>query len=983
MFLPKRFSINLSIKRFLTGWLPGCVLALLAATAHAQISTLGVEAGFVANEGLITNGELVTNVLRIKNNTGAEISFRINTDYPPSWKQLSRPGAGYTVAAGDSLFLPFRFIPSGDLTGNNRFMISAFLIGTDDQQLATGLFWAFTRKRTSWSVSSEAGTRVYFKNGSNTADFDISLLNTGTERQQIVLSLNNMSLFSEITDSAGNSNYRQPYNLLLDPYQDTTFRFKFRYTQGKRNAARIDIENYRPENLNEEKVFNLLVNTEEPSFGQQGTFEAGQRITFKKLSDDKQAASNGYSRMPLIVDYNVANLMDNISFSTLNVRGVAQLSFNEQLVYNFQGSAVSNHFEEFLTNNNYYLGYFYARGNVQLGYINGGLMGIQSFGQGVRSSYMLTPRHTLTGFYIYKKDRFGQEMLNSYGMAYDVKYFRQNKARVEVGRSNNEITGVSTTAVTGRVNYNFLKFHSLNLSLSNTFNDINTPGTQRRQTYGYFAMGTYNGNFWKNRLNENHGFGYSSNDYANANLERFFYNHRFRLIFNDRWSTTMVNNYNSTYSKFYLNAEVTSLTSQLAFNRAFRARSIQPFLTYNVFQQVLVSYDMKGAGFNYNQFNPRTGTRFSTTVEAGVNTPRNMPGAEPTTYLQWNMLLFYKTLTANARYIAGTYGYVPPSGSIAGSSSQQLFVSSLQHQYVFSNTKLMLQTNVNYYYNNVFRQHSITLFPDLYYFTTDGWRFRLGINYNLISNIALGNNYASQQQALISEDQSRITTQNTFVSVGVRKEFSLPIPLRRTQYCDINFVAFFDVNGNGLRDRNEHAIENVIIRLGDDEIITNPEGEARLRNAPMFRRPLVAFPLEPIEGWFPNQDDTALILRNKAINIPFVKGVKIKGKVSIDREAISADADETFDLSRIRITASGQRTFNVLTDFNGNFEFYLPYGKYIITMDEAVLGGRFRIARNNYDVEASKESDGMVISFLIIEKKRKIIKKTFPAAPEK
>lgn len=957
-----------------------CVHALLTLTAHAQSNPdIKLTARFVTPEIQIVNGELVSNVLRIQNVSGQPLTFTINMDYPGVWRMLSRIKPEYTIAAGDSLFLPFRFIPSGDLLGNNRFMISVFLIGADDQALGNDLFWAFTQKRTSWSVSSDKGSRIYFKNGESTADFDIELLNTGTERQQIILSLNNMSLFSEIADSSSGKIYRQPINVNLKPYEDTSFRFTFKYTQGKRNASRIDIESYRPENLNDEKTFNLLVNTEEPNFGQPGAFQAGQRFTFKKLSDDKLATSHGYSHFPLIVDYNVSNLLDNVSFSTLNIRGVAQLAFNEQLVYNFQASAVSNNYSDFLTNNNYYLGYFYAKGNVQLGYINGGLMGIQSFGRGIKSSYIINKRHTLTGFYITKKDRFDKETLSSYGMAYDVKYFKQNKARIEVGRSENKITGVTTTAVNGRMGINFLRSHSLNMSLSNTFNEINN-GTGQRQTYGYFAMANYTGNFFRNRLNESHGFGYSTNEYANANIERFFYNHRFRYIFTEKWSMMLVNNYNRTASQLYFNAEVKSINNQLSFNRSYKTRNIQPHLFYNWFRQPLYTYDMRGVGFNYNQFNPKNGTRFSTTVEAGVNHPINIPLAEESTFMQWNMLLFYKTLTANARYIVGTYGYVPQTGPIAGTSAQQLFTSSAQHQYVFRNSKVMLQTGLNYFYNNIFRQHSITIFPDLYYFTTDGWRFRLGVNFNVISNMSLRNSYASAQ-ALPADEQTRITTQNTFISAGIRKEFSVQVPFRKTRFCDVNFIAFFDVNGNGTKDRNERVIENVIIRLGEEEVITNSDGEARLRNAPMQRRVLNAIALEPVDGWFPNMEDTALILRNRVVNIPFVRGVKIKGKVSIDREAINADADEKFDLSRIRVSASGIRTYNVLTDFNGNFEFYLPYGKYTITMDETILSSKFKIARNNYEVEANKGSDGMVISFLIIEKKRVIIKKTFPATP--
>jgi hypothetical protein len=46
-------------------------------------------------------------------------------------------------------------------------------------------------------------------------------------------------------------------------------------------------------------------------------------------------------------------------------------------------------------------------------------------------------------------------------------------------------------------------------------------------------------------------------------------------------------------------------------------------------------------------------------------------------------------------------------------------------------------------------------------------------------------------------------------------------------------------------------------------------------------------------------------------------------------------------------------------------------------MDEAVLGSRFKLAKNNYELSITKESDGLYLSFLIIEKKRKVNKKIF------
>ncbi len=955
----------------------GTIYYLLALTncLHAQ-STSPITAHFIGKEYMITPGEILSNVLRIENTSSEPVLFNINLDFPYGWKQISRIKDGYTIAPGDSLFLPFRFIPSGDLTGNNRFMLSAFIVGQRGEALANDLFWAHTEKKTSWSMSTESGTKIYFKNDENRIRFDVNILNTGSERQPMVLNMNNMSLLGEVRDSANTRTLTQPVNFTLNPYQDTTFNFSYQLIQGERNQSRIDLENYRPTGINENRSFNLLVTSEEPDFGQPGAFQTGQRFQFRKLSDNTRADNNSFSHLPLIVDYNLSNLFDEVTFATLNLRGVAQLDATRQLIYNFQGSSTNNQYNQFLTNNNYYIGYFGSKGNVQLGYINGGFLGIQGFGQGVKSSLMINRSHQVTGYIVTRKDRFDQEALRSYGFAYDVKYFKQNKARFEIGQSDNKFTGVKTTALNSRVSINFLRTQSVNFSISNTWNQLNNLGPLPVNTFGYFGMTNYNGNFIRGKLAINHSVGYNTREYANSNIERLFYNHRTRLMFTDKWSATIVNNYNQSTTMIVGHIKTGSLTNQFMVNRSFKNKSVQPYVFANLFQQSIVTYQIRGAGVNFNQFNPKTNTRFSTTVEGGANLPTHIPNPETTTFLQWTALAFYKTVSLNARYLVGIYGYTPQLATQINTSNQQLFTSSLQHQYLFANRKVMIQTGFNYSFNNIFKQHNITLFPDIYYFTNDGWRFRLGFNYNILSGIALKNNYSTQQAT--ADEAERLTTQNTFIAAGIRKEFALPVPFKKSTVHDMEFVAFFDINGNGIKDKSEKSIENIVIRIGDEEVISNAEGDAKINNMHGGLHRISAFSLDRFNGWFANIEDTVMVMKSGQYFVPFVRGVRIKGKINIDRDAINADADDPFDLGRIRVVASGNKVYSVLTDFNGSFELYVPYGKYTITMDEGILGSRYKLARNNYEVEATRESDGMIISFLIMEKRRKVIKKQFP-----
>lgn len=133
-----------------------------------------------------------------------------------------------------------------------------------------------------------------------------------------------------------------------------------------------------------------------------------------------------------------------------------------------------------------------------------------------------------------------------------------------------------------------------------------------------------------------------------------------------------------------------------------------------------------------------------------------------------------------------------------------------------------------------------------------------------------------------------------------------------------------------------------------------------------------------MEGWFADINDSITVLNSGKINIPFVRGVKVYGDVILDRQQIAvADKDKIFDMSRIKITASGGKVYNTLTDIDGHFEFYLPNGEYLLTMDETILGETYKLSKNNIPITLKTSQDGVYMSFYIVEKRRKVKFKTF------
>ena len=67
-------------------------------------------------------------------------------------------------------------------------------------------------------------------------------------------------------------------------------------------------------------------------------------------------------------------------------------------------------------------------------------------------------------------------------------------------------------------------------------------------------------------------------------------------------------------------------------------------------------------------------------------------------------------------------------------STPQSLRLSIQNQYLFPNKQFVLESKLIYSYNNIFKNHSLGVFPQLFYFSDSGWRFGLSANYMFTSS---------------------------------------------------------------------------------------------------------------------------------------------------------------------------------------------------------------------------------------------------------
>ena len=160
--------------------------------------------------------------------------------------------------------------------------------------------------------------------------------------------------------------------------------------------------------------------------------------------------------------------------------------------------------------------------------------------------------------------------------------------------------------------------------------------------------------------------------------------------------------------------------------------------------------------------------------------------------------------------------------------------------------------------------------------------------------------------------------------------FGIKNPFSDSKYYTANFIAFVDVNGNHLKDNDEYLLENVVIRVNGWDVLTNEKGRAKLVNMPGGLYEFGAFSLEELNGYFPNLPDTILIAKNylekEYVAVPFVKGVKIYGKVHVDKDVLSEKISFLPELGGIKITAQNGKEIHTLTENDGSCVFYSPDG---------------------------------------------------------
>ena len=932
----------------------------------------------------LKKGQIVSNVLKIVNHDNTSLNFSVDAIFPGGWKRIGSKNKIHIAKPKDTVFVPIIILPTKLVNGNTEIIVNTFIIDEDGQQIGNNFFTLTTTKKVAWSIDIKNNTNFYFKNDENTKDFNFSINNNGNYNQDIFVSYTIPRKDLILTDTLLKPLIEPNKTFTLLPGEQKEIKLKIiTKSINERNENRISINNFLPLTNTQRITRTLIVNTSEPKI-RKTDLQRKTKINFIKLPNEIEANSFGYPNLPLIVDLTAQNILDNRSFLSLNLQGFKQLNSEASLVYFTQ----LNYSNSFFTNNVFknapwYVGYFDDKKSIEIGQVNGDLIGASSSGKGIKLGYQFNEKHSAGGFYVNSNGFFSSEnSIVSYGGWYKFKYNESIRLRASAGRSSNNFTERVNNSIILQPSVNFLNSHSI--SFISGFNNLQFKVNDISQSTNGYLIGTnYSSTAFKKKLRSNINVRYNDKYFSNGSSERINISQRFNYQLSKDWIAIATNNYQKS-NIFNRNTDTFLYTqenffSNVSFSKKTLKGAYQPgaFFEYRNFPNN--SFILRGLNFRYSLYNFEKNLLTSIFTRAGYAKPKNIIDSEEYFSLEMSGLFRYQTWSLTGRYNLGTFSSISSQQNQNNFSTPQSLRLSIQNQYLFPSKQFVLESNLIYSYNNIFKNHSLGIFPQLFYFSNSGWRFGLSANYMFTSSdfssvydtTDIGQN---QNQASIGPT----VNSNLNLNFSLRKEFGVPIPFTNKTAASAKFVSFLDINGNNIKDKDEVSIQNVVVKLNKHEVITNFDGEASIKNVQQGKYKLEILPLEELNGWFSNTKDSIFINEDGINYIPFVRGIKVYGDIIIDRQKIAVTDDKKLDLSRIKISAiKGDKIYNTLTNKNGRFEFYLPFGSYTVTMDEIILSDRFRVTRNNLPIKLRNEQDGVYVSFYIIEKRRKVIFKDF------
>lgn len=951
-------------------------LSITLVCAQSNVLNSGFTLDFLKSEEIASVDEVVSNVVKATNRTSRPIRFNLDLASPAGWKVVNDLSKTYTVQAGDSLFVPVRLIPSSETAGNVNYFISATAYSEFGNALASSPWTLEIKKISSWKLSV-SDRQVIFPDDADSATVFVRLQNEGNAIEKLRLTLTPDAKLS-VFDGDWKSFRDNSIIMSLPVGTDTLLAVNVKISDVREKGYFFSDRPDDPNVTNQKRQYRLQIQAASTTEKDKVN---GRRVDFMKLSRSvKFDSEKGSSVIPLTVELNSYNVLSNFTNFTLDARGEADLGRQRHLRYNYQSIITNNVVSgtDFLTSNQF-IQYSSPRLLLAAGNI-GENMGLLLNGQGAKGMVRLG-KLELGGIYVTSANRPGRLAANDldyYGGRLAFNFKRNSRIEAQYVKQTDNFNSKEGDLYRLKFDYRISKHHRLGLTGGYSMEqDSYDPDSVFNQT-GYGAELRYGGRIGK--MNVALAGTYNSETFLTLIRGSRSGNINFRYPLGNRKYITLKGSMNEAAPVSYVRGfrfesdPRRRYAGELQYEWRGTAGTFTLFPRYSDEEILDLKIKTKGAGMSYSSVRGRE-MRLYTKFFAGFSELPDYEEIEPFLVARWENRLKYKNLNVLARYNYGPASVTENFRVVKDQlNPQSLFLSAFANLY-FRKVGVQIKPRLNSTYESVLARWRVTTSQDFSYYSKSGYIFTIGTELLMIKQGESPLARASAQQG-IDGVLNTFRQSNFFLRIGVKKEFTFRRP--GSKHYEMKVAVFKDLDGNGVRNKGEDFVQNVLIKVRGKSAITGSEGHATFSNLPIGNYIIESEVLGDSEGWFKSDDTPVLLEKDQTIFIPLTKGVQINGRVIVQKATYSA-LNEKVDVGSIRISAVGtdERVFSALTDEEGNFRIFVPFGSYEVKASGSGIDSRLQFAQSSYPLEINNADANYQLTFYLIEKNRRLNIKRF------
>ena len=894
------------------------------------------------------------NVCKFKNTTNKAIQGQIRINIPKGWHLIADPSMEITLEANDSISLPVRLSIPREAVGGMAYVIDASFEAKDGYY--SGAAYLKIPLKTKWDMYLNNST-IYFNEYFESVQFSIHIKNKGNASELINLQFDIGSLLDvlEINEN------KKDFFVKVPPQTDTIYTYTILRAQLTEDKRQFYGQVWDESTIKIKAI--------------SGTTNKVRRDMLWVRDLDNNYIHNRQERSsPLNLEANVFNLLSS-NQPKINAGAYGQILFKGEhdLDYVFQARNLlyrqNNNLNYFDNPNNYTFRLKYRWSDklvAELGEIYNNTMHSLR-GWGVKAAYNLSEKDEVSASYI-----IGKYYPNwSTSLLYKRKI---NNIRTWVGATYEDNQYVHYKALSPEIGAAFspYKNHTLRLGLMGTnavFDNNQGIGTpQDSSLLGFSYMASYSGVWKKFRFG-----GSTRNDQLNFIRVRPSnkINGYFRYLLNAKSRINLIANYNAVstsgyiYSPYYngsYNKQAIYRATYL--NRLSNSLVVEAGPMLRVLNRLLVQNDTTAEDFtNYfgglfvlsrikiDEFQMLTpslsaGYTYFTNHLYPDFTIRELPAI--------NLGLSYvnRNMGASANYIYGPNFFV----------SESFFENDEPINYE--------TVQARFHHTRKFYSKNITWGNYLTYF------LRLPSNrQNLVLstmlNFKLPYRWSANMRANIytnsvdEETAGVITHRNFSMNIGIKKSFDVPQP--RIKYYNVTAICFNDMNGDGERGDDEPLISNIklmlsrdqekndngFVRFGEQELVSNTQGEIKLTDIPEGSYLANFEPLFNLGNLYnaKGDDQSIEITSDMDYYIPYVESYQVNGQVSLIRDEFSDKGLVNVNGVRVEATNEKGEKFAALTDQKGFYTLNVPQAGYFTVQVSNVFGEGFEIDKDKFLIQ--------------------------------